>query len=429
MNIVIVTIIVGVSVTVIFGMFHFSSTEQKVTDKPIESPTTISPVLRIMFSYLQSLYYIGQIEAGWSTLSKGFFVFFVPISISSSFISFRCALPVNFYMQMMLVMLEPVFVCVLIVLVLGLCNFVIIFGMKRRDRCFTNVESVSILLIALYLVHPSIALEILQSLSCRYVHGTNSTFVSTDMRIDCGTTAYKIYRVVAILYFLSYIIGGCVLLGRNIMSRHSDLRQLQQTGGNRNGRDWNAIYLYFIQGYTTTFKPSNAAWEMVVMVRKILIVAFGALLTPSIGLVWVTFMLFISLLFTERNSPYYPAIQTIIDLNIIEFASLSGQLITLLLAFHSLYFANHHIYSENGSTNSIIIFIFLVVVNGSIVMYMISMIIYRVRLKLHELKDRIISIFSFFKKKDHQPIQMHSRTAKLIQATSNENVLSEMQNL
>jgi hypothetical protein len=424
-NIVVVTIIVILSLVVIFGMFHFSSTEQMlVVDKPIESPTTISPVIRIMFSYLQSLYYIGQIAAGWSALSKGFFIFFVPISISSSFIAFRCALPVNFYVEMMLVMMEPVFVCIIMVGVVLCTNVVLKIAMKKPDRCFTDVETVSVLLIALFLVHPSIALEILQSLSCRYVHGTNTTYVATDMRVNCESGDYKIYRVIAILYFVIYIIGGCAIVAKNIRDRHSELRQLQLTGGNRNGRDWNAIYLYFIQGYTTTFKPSNAAWEMVVMVRKIIIVACGALLTPSIGLVWVTFMLFISLLFTERNSPYYPAIQTYIDLNVIEFASLGGQLATLLLAFHSLYFSNHHIYTDNGTTNSIVIFVFLVLINGSIVIYMISMVILRVRLRLHKIKERIVSFFSFTQKKPHKEIQMYSRNQQLIQTTSNENIFA-----
>jgi hypothetical protein len=160
------------------------------------------------------------------------------------------------------------------------------------------------------------------------------------------------------------------------------------------------------------------------MVRKIIIVACGALLTPSIGLVWVTFMLFISLLFTERNSPYYPAIQTYIDLNVIEFASLGGQLATLLLAFHSLYFSNHHIYTDNGTTNSIVIFVFLVLINGSIVIYMISMVILRVRLRLHKIKERIVSFFSFTQKKPHKEIQMYSRNQQLIQTTSNENIFA-----
>lgn len=422
-NIVVVTIIVGVCLIVIFGMFHFSNTEQVIgSGSSFESPTTISPVLRIIFSYLQSLYYIGQIAAGWSALSKGFFIFFVPISISSSFIAFRCALTVDFYTEMTLVMLEPIFVCVLMVTVVLVVNGVLIFWMKRADKCFTIVETVSLLFIALFLVHPSIALEILQSLSCRYIEGTNTTFVANDMRVNCQSTQYKVYRIVAVLYFFCYVLGGCMFVARNVTNKFMQMRILQQTGGNRNGQEWDSIYLYFMQGYTTT-KAVSAAWEMVVMIRKILIVACAALLEPSIGLVWATFVLFISLLFTEHHSPYYPANEIKIDLNTIELVSLGGQLFTLLLAFHSLYYSNHHIYSNSGSTNSIIIFIFLVLVNGSIFIYMISMVIYRVRLQLHRIKEYFLLFFNSDKNKKSNQVVMRSRNVSLIQVTSNEDLL------
>jgi hypothetical protein len=378
-NMLIVFIMLSVCLVAIFGMAYFSRTEISSVDNGIhDDKITVGPIIKIMFNYLQSLYYIGQINSGWSATSRGFFVAFVPLSISTSFVSIKCAFEMGFYAKMALVMVQPLMVTSFMIFVMLLLN--IAFS-RLGIHTFTEVEGKSVLLISLYLVHPSIALDILQSLSCEAVKGTGTSFVTTDMRIDCGSAEYKQYRVIAILYFLLYIVGSCLFIGHKLSIYRDELHKLLAIRAYWNGNDQLSIYMYFFQGYRAG--SISAAWEMVVILRKIAIVAVSALFAAEIGLVWATFILFICFMSTLHKLPYQPFIKWNLDYNYHEMASLSAQLFTLFLAFYSLYYSRGGVSNlASDSAVAILIFMLLVLVNGLIFMFMLSAIFIRVRTKI-----------------------------------------------
>ena len=330
-NIVVVMMIVLLCLVAVFTMAYFSFSEGN--DVYGES-INIGPVAKIIFTHLQSLYYIGQINCGWAATSRGFFVFFVPLSISTSFLSIKCAFEMSFYLKMTLVMIEPLLVFNCMVVVIMVINVVL---SRLGKYAFTYTEGQGIVLISLYLVHPSIALDILQSLSCTSVRGTGTSFVTTDMRIDCGSHAYGIYRAIAVTYFLCYIIAGALYVAYNVSINRTALAHIRNSMSAHHN-DPETKFVYFFQGYRAGKYAS--AWEIVIMTRKLAIVAASALLPPVLGLVWATFVLFTCFLLTSYKMPYLPnTVSWILDLNNVDSVSLAAQLTTLLLAFHSLYYS------------------------------------------------------------------------------------------
>jgi hypothetical protein len=349
-NTLIVVLIVLLGAGAVLLMGHASTTDRRASnmswrsdeDKPAVTMQDLGMVGKIVFSYLQILYYVGQIKANWSPDSRSFFVLFVPLSMSSTFLSFQCAFRFDFYTRMTLVMLEPAIVAAVLGIVILLINHAVRLrnGLRTHGGAvynhYTWLDYVRLLLIALYMTCPAVALDILQSLSCMPVRGTGHSFLVSDMAVNCDSRGYRTYVVVASLYLVVVIAAPCAYMVYALHARAHTIALTVDTQSVRSAgnTDPACVYVYFTQGFCTS--PHKIAWEFVILARKIAIVALAALLPAELAILWALTLVLICISMTQAVMPYQYHVSWYLDGNKLDTLGLVAIAVTLILAFHSL---------------------------------------------------------------------------------------------
>jgi len=334
-NITIIVFVVASILLVVLAISQVTSLDEDSANPAaavVGAASLSHTVIKIAVNYLQMLYYIGQAAAGWSGGSQNFFAAFIPVTISTNFFAFRCALPLDFYTHITLTMLVPVFVTLLLAAVYMV--IALLLSAKNARNRFDKlvvVQYVSTTLVVLYMVHPTIALELLRTFRCEHVPGTQTAFMTTDMSVNCNTQKHASYIAVAGLYLVVYILGGCALLCKKIHDSKEAINYVV-SGVSKSPDDMARIYLYFVQGY----KPDRLMWEGVVTVRKLLIVGCSALLSTGLNLVWISIILISSITLDVRIAPYHydNSARYYMNCNTLEVLALMSLYLTVVINFH-----------------------------------------------------------------------------------------------
>jgi len=345
----VVALVVIVSLVVIFGLIKITTNDSNWTSE--SGTVSLGTVIKIVVNYLQMLFYIGNIEASWSRRTTTFLSMLVPTVLSPSFASFQCASNMDFYTKMAITMLLPV----ISVVFLALCLLTIActpLDWRPRGLFFTWQDLMLIVIIVLYIIHPTISLDVLRSLQCEQVKGTGTSFVKTDMSVDCKSDAYLVYYPIAVTYIILYIILFPLLIGKRMYTMRDDIYHLMTANTGFEGRE----FLYLVRGYT----KQAFLWEGSILFRKLSVVAASVLLPKELQLLWSYTIIGIALAATVKLTPY----KSIID-NRMEIIALTTLCFVLVLAFHS------SITSAETSQAQTAIFVLLVASTMSALAFMI----------------------------------------------------------
>lgn len=343
-----------------------------------------STTIKITVSYLQVLYYVGQLSADWSYLSDQFFASTVAASMSPSFLSMQCAMPMSFYNRITLTMLMPIFMSVIFAF-----PFLVIFCARRTlqtSSLFVLREYGASVLIVLYIIHPPIALDVLGSLRCEEVQGTGTRYMRDDMRVDCESDSYKVYRVIAILYIALYIVGFAVFIGwrikvnRDALNAALSIRSLDEP-----------IYIYFVRGYS----KRQYLWEGAVLARKLGIVMCNAFLSSGLQLVWGLIIIGLSLGFTVLKQPYERVFANRLDTY-----ALIALVVTVVLGFHSLF---------TESETDLTIFALLIIFNGFVMFALLAATISKMKGPMQDFLKKVADYIGINDKAALKDVEMHDR--------------------
>lgn len=377
-----------VAVVALFTLFLFyilTRISTTTTDESTNTEETFGGVVKIGMNYLQMLFYLGQLQAKWSSHSSNFFSIMTPFSLSVSFYSFECANSIGFYGRMALTMVLPlIFISIFAVLMLliKLC-----VPRKHRDHIlYINLHTLqTAAVIITYVLDPMIMSQVFSSLRCTSVPHVEGSFVHQDMGISCTSASYFNYKIAASLYIVVFGIGkwALIIYRMHILSP-DDVSICLSGSGYTNEAD---PYAYLMRGY----RVETYIWETFILGRKIAVVIVQALLSDAVQLLWVLLILLISLVFTYKNDPFRLRID-----NMLETTSLSVLIITLIAAFHEVLL-------ENASSNAV--FSIMVIVNVCMWMLFGRIIFKRTRQKVAVMKDMIFESFNG----STQVIEMHSR--------------------
>jgi hypothetical protein len=301
----------------------------------------ISSVVKLVSTYLQILYYIGGTAARWDKNSATFFSLMIPLSLSPSFVSVRCASGsgVTFYDRIAFIMLLPLIICV------GLA-FIYFFKMiacllTKYTLFVMNLTSyLKTLLIILYIFLPMMTEQLFRGLKCVDIDGVQGSFLEEDLRISCQNTKYQTYRIFIIIYIIGYVGVGVGSVMYRIYLKREYLTAIVTEGAHDD-----TIYGYFVRGYT----ERALLWESVILFLKLVVVGTSLASNVLIQLVWCLIFISAILAITTKINPY----STLVD-NRLSVISLSALVISTILAIHSV------ILGKEAGTG---IFIILLIVN------------------------------------------------------------------
>lgn len=361
-----------------------------------KSRGSVGAAIKIFLNYIQLIFYIGTLDANWSKSSLTFFNIFLPMSISPSFISVKCVSEIDFYSRLSTVMILPALCATgLAILMFLMSRLPFSFQWISRNFRINDTTYYMTLIIILYTIHPMITATTFSVFRCVDIPGDGGgSFLSADMHVDCNSHEYKRFRAIVIFFVTVYVIGGPVWLFWKMYRNYPQISNAVLHGFSSYDQQ-NAIsqahagvlsimdtykacrYVYVVRGYTSEMY----LWEMVVLIRKMLIASLAALVSPGLQLAWASFILFISLCMTVQNRPF----KTVLD-NRLEITAHMALCFSLLLAFHS--------YFLNDSGGSGLVF-FLIAANLLTITVMIFAVINRFRKNLHHWSTKIVSLFTF----------------------------------
>lgn len=321
---------------------------QQLTENDIHG--SMATVIKITVNYLQILYYIGKISARWGKESLTLFSVFIPLSISPSFVSVQCASGsgFGFYDEMTMVMVLPIIVAAGLICVYML--YVVYVIASGKKYIVVNMASYTKnLLIILYIFLPMTAHELLRGMKCIKIDGVEGSYLEDDMSVRCDSQSYQTFMAIAVVYFLFYVIGLPAYVGYRMMMVKNKLIELLENGW---VSDFASPYLYFVRGY------ANRAflWEGVVLFMKISVVGTSLISSVVLQLLWCGVALSAVFMLTRKVKPY----RTLMD-NRISTISLIALMISTILGMHSFVI---------GGKGSVIIFVFLLIVNLGTLMTM-----------------------------------------------------------
>jgi hypothetical protein len=338
-NVLIVVLMVG-------GIAVFLWLVIKATTTVSDRHDTTAAVVKILWTYLQILYYIGRISAHWSQDSSSFFASIVPASLSPSFLYIQCASQFDFYQRITFTMLLPLTVSAAL-----LCVYALVVLKKWLEAKMRHLGDIvydaqisyrRALLVILYMIHPMLALDVISALRCDAVPGTGDTFVQTDLTVSCSTPAYAAFVTVACIFIVVYLIGGICAVAFAVNKHKADILLANQGSALIKGQR----YVYFVKGY----KNECFLYELAVMGRKLGIVICSAMLPVGLQLVWSSLIIGASLSYTVMWQPWSSFL-----VNRLDIVALCALLVTLILGFHSIFI--------RSSSANIPIFVFLLLVN------------------------------------------------------------------
>ena len=313
----------------------------------------LSIAIKILINYMQMLYYVGRLGANWSHESNTYLSIMTPSSLSPSFFSATCGMPMSIYVRMAVVMTLP-FIIAAGLAIFFLLSWVLV-PKTILARCYSVTQDSykASMNIILYIIHPMITLEVFTSLKCVTVQ-KNSSYMSMDMTVSCDTNLYQTYQTIAALYIIFYVFGLILLMVYKMKLDKKDIDYYITTQMSSSTTSINQ-YLYFIKGYST----SHYSWEGVVLLRKMTIVLVSTFMTQQFQLLWGGLIMYLSLAVTVYYYPY----KSIYD-NRMDCAALLALSISVILGFYSFFDS-----PKSGS----VIFAFLVIVNTVAFVYISKM--------------------------------------------------------
>lgn len=319
--------IVFLLVSVSAVLFYFLV---KATTRLEQKGDLAGVTIKVTFSYLQLLYYIGKTSANWNGQSSQFFAAIIPVTMSSSFISIHCSTNYGFYNTIAMMMVLPLLVVGgMAVIMTG--SYLIKRMTQERNMIMleTRQDFQRYCLVILVIVHPAISQDLIRSFRCQDVPGTGTSYLVDDMSVDCSTAAYQRYRIIASLYMVFYVLGLLVYIYYN-MTKNTALVKMADVGIYAfEGR----IFVFFMRGY----RSDVYLWEFVIMARKMAVVIVNSLLAPEIQLIWTNIIIAISLGITVIIRPFKSLL-----VNRLEILSLGSLWTVVLLGMHNQMLANPH---------------------------------------------------------------------------------------
>lgn len=300
----------------------------------------LSTISKIFVNFMQHLYYVGRLAAGWGPMSARLLSVASFSSISGEFFPINCSLSVNFYQAMALTMAMPPLISV------------VVYGGVRLGETFRVIRektAARAVLIVLYMMHPAIALDVFSSLNCRAVEGTGTAYVRDNMAIDCGSGTYRTYAICAGIFCVVYIFGAPALFLRYFFSRKEAVQSEMAAG---RGADRHTITSFFTVG----FSIKCYYWEVVVMARKLAIVAAAAAFGAEMQLLWTITILGCMFAVTYTTRPF-----VLPEMNHAELGALGSLFVVCATAAHLRASSN-----DNRITGAADVLIFLVILIVSI---------------------------------------------------------------
>eukprot|EP00004_Rigifila_ramosa_P000590 TRINITY_DN1060_c0_g1_i6.p1 TRINITY_DN1060_c0_g1~~TRINITY_DN1060_c0_g1_i6.p1 ORF type:complete len:2311 (-),score=422.95 TRINITY_DN1060_c0_g1_i6:14-6157(-) len=263
--------------------------------------------LKIAITHLQIIGFSGNFSTQWPQALVR--VFAIPtsaatVSSGTDNIALDCATNPTVFTRAILTFVLPLILAGGVVL-----GFVVLAAFQRREISAENlvpkIKQGTIVL--LYVAHPGIVEGVLKTLTCVDVGGTS--FVRSDISVQCSDPAYVGLRAFSVLYLIVYGFGGLVLLLFSIRKRPEE-------------------FSFLTRGYRAEF----AYWDVVVTIRKLVFVVISLFASASLQLFFGTWILLLSWVAHFYFAPYESGLLAKMD---------SGSLWVLLITVTtgSLYFS------------------------------------------------------------------------------------------
>jgi hypothetical protein len=301
-----------------FSSSTSSSTTSDTDDtKNNSSHHDVRLVIKVTINFLQVMYYIGRLSANWSPVVNVYFSIVAPTSLSANFFSIDCGMKWSFYQRLLFIYFTPVTFSGCLLLVYAMRHWYY----KMNAKQSLDDAQLGVMLI-LYLIHPTIMLESVNSMPCESVPGTGTSYLRADMSVDCSSATYKSYYVFAWFYLIFYVFGMIVFVVYRGLMHNAKSGKLFIIDHSSNRK-----YAFFVRG----FQQSRYYWEAVVMTRKLAIVTLSVLLNDTLQLVWGMVFVMIALFGTVVYQPFVDPF-----INHLESISLVLLAFTIVLGFHYL---------------------------------------------------------------------------------------------
>ena len=219
------------------------SSHSQLLSRPLDGADA-NALAKITVNYLQVLFYIGRVNANWSSEAATFFGVVGQATLTPNFISLQCALTWTFYQKLVFMYISPVIIIGLIIAIFVAQH--LLFIRRWRDWKDSLNDFQMAVMLLLYLMHPSITLEVLSSIPCQDVAGT--FYLVADMSVDCASSTYMRYRTFSLVYLFVYVLGALALVTFRLVMNHRS--------GKLFASDSNRKYVFLHKG----FKKSLYFW-------------------------------------------------------------------------------------------------------------------------------------------------------------------------
>lgn len=235
--------------------------------------TTYSMSVKILINFLQSMSFLADFPLSWPGHVVRFFSVSSVAAVSSNLLAVGCSVRLDYFERLALVMVMPLIIMAGVAIGVG--------ATMVRDRILKRSSSDGLsyrmlfqvgVTVLLFVAHPAIFREVLKAFACENFDGIE--VLRADLSVSCTDGTYKSWRGVALAYLLSYCVGLPLALFW-LMFRKRDSMS-----------DPRMVYL------TSGLKDSRFFWELVILLRKFLIVACGVFLPPGgqvYAALWVAF--------------------------------------------------------------------------------------------------------------------------------------------
>eukprot|EP00004_Rigifila_ramosa_P004513 TRINITY_DN1498_c0_g1_i6.p2 TRINITY_DN1498_c0_g1~~TRINITY_DN1498_c0_g1_i6.p2 ORF type:complete len:311 (-),score=89.73 TRINITY_DN1498_c0_g1_i6:70-891(-) len=147
-------------------------------------------------------------------------------------------------------------------------------------------------LVLLYFIHPTLVNTTLSIFPC--VSVGQRSFLAADMSIDCESSTYLSWRAFGGVYLALYCFGALAAIG-GFLHRHRDDLADASTAA------WEH-FRYLLNGYNTKFRFFYL-WDIVVTLRKMLIVTFAAFFSAPLQVFFGSLVLYASFMTALRHEP------------------------------------------------------------------------------------------------------------------------------
>ena len=231
-----------------------------VTANPSEGETSsvddnrFSGVSKIAASFFQTYSVASGFDVNWPDIVDRMFSVADYANPSIGFYSAQCSIGWTFWQKFMVyVCMPPVYTGTAMATINSIAR------LRHFDDAFVKKWTKTSIIVGLFLMFPSVMKAHLRVLACESIGGRS--YISTDFSVSCDTIQYKAFSAVAIAGILVYGLGIPGFAFYSLYKYRYRLKSAQ------------AKSLTFLhRGYRIYW------WELVVMVRKITIVAFSIFL-------------------------------------------------------------------------------------------------------------------------------------------------------